>query len=409
MQRLLIVLLAAVDAAVAAAVGLVALLAPLTVLWTLAFGVHAEWGALWPATSVLWQLGHAVPVDVSLPAEVLRDVGISPDAASFAISVPPLALLAFTVVFAARSGRRAARAGSWIAGVLGGTVVFAAIAAIVVLTGRLDLATTPWALGIAAPSLAYLAGLLAGAVATAWADGDGGVVDAVHERVDAWGDAAGIPGDVVRGAAVALTALLGAAGVAFAMAAFLRGGEAVALYESLRVDGLGTTVISLGQLAYVPTLLVWAAAWIGGPGFAVGVGTAVSPAGTQVGAVPGIPVLGLIPEVSSPWTLVVVLVPIAAGALAGWIVRSRAVSLGGDHRIGSRAATALGIAVLSGAGAALLAALSSGSLGPARLAQAGPAPGPFALAVGVEVLVGAAIMLLAPRRRSERLSGARLD
>ncbi|MGB4135592.1 MAG: hypothetical protein WA971_03445, partial [Microbacterium sp.] len=36
-----------------------------------------------------------------------------------------------------------------------------------------------------------------------------------------------------------------------------------------------------------------------------------------------------------------------------------------------------------------------------RLAVTGPAPGPFALAIGLEVLVGAAILLLAPRHRDE--------
>ena len=41
--------------------------------------------------------------------------------------------------------------------------------------------------------------------------------------------------------------------------------------------------------------------------------------------VPGIPVLGLLPENVSMWTLIVVLLPIGAGALAGWMVRSRLV------------------------------------------------------------------------------------
>ncbi|MDR6868073.1 hypothetical protein J2Y69_002684 [Microbacterium resistens] len=409
MQRLLIVLLAAIDAAVAAAVGLAVILAPLTVLWTIAFGVGADWGALWPATSTLWQLGHGVPVDIALPDAVLRDAGIAPEASSFAISVPPLALLVFTVVFAARSGRRAALAGSWVTGVVAGTTAFTLIAAVVALTGHLAIAATPMAWGIAAPGIAYLCGALVGGIAVAWTDGDGGIVDAVHDRVDAWGDWSGVPGDAVRGAAAALVAVLGAAGLAFGVAALLRGGEAVALFESLRVDGLGATVISLGQLAYVPTLLCWAMAWLAGPGFAVGVGTAVSPAGTQLGAVPGIPVLGLLPETSSPWLLIVVLVPIGAGALAGWIVRSRAVSAGEERGIVPRLGTAIGIAVLAGAGAALLATLSSGSLGPARLAQAGPEAGPMALAIGAEVLVGAAIMLLAPRHRNERLLEARLD
>ena len=66
--------------------------------------------------------------------------------------------------------------------------------------------------------------------------------------------------------------------------------------------------------------------------------------------------------------------------------------------IGARAVIALGIAALSAAGAALLCVLASGSIGPGRLAEVGPQPGAVALAVGVEVLLGAAILLLSPRR-----------
>ncbi|WP_255218102.1 cell division protein PerM, partial [Microbacterium resistens] len=184
-------------------------------------------------------------------------------------------------------------------------------------------------------------------------------------------------------------------------AALLRGGEVVALFEALRVDGLGVTAISLGQLAYLPTLVCWAVAWLAGPGFALGTGTAVSPAGTELGVVPGIPMLGLLPEATSPWMLVVVLIPIGAGALAGWIIRSRQASAGNEPDVLPQATTALAIAVLAAGGAALLAVLSSGSIGPGRLAEVGPDAGPVALAVGIEVLVGAGILLLGPRHRDE--------
>jgi hypothetical protein len=59
---------------------------------------------------------------------------------------------------------------------------------------------------------------------------------------------------------------------------------------------LGGAVLSLGQLVYLPTLIVWGASFAAGPGFAVGAGTAVSPAGTTLGVLPGIPSLGLIPD-----------------------------------------------------------------------------------------------------------------
>ncbi len=65
--------------------------------------------------------------------------------------------------------------------------------------------------------------------------------------------------------------------------------------------------------------------------------------------------------------------------------------------VGPRLVVAVSVAVLTGGVGALIAVASSGSIGPGRLAQTGPQPGPLALALGVETLVGLAILLLSPR------------
>ncbi|MFT4157750.1 MAG: DUF6350 family protein [Microbacterium sp.] len=401
MQRLLVALLAAFDAAIAAAVGLAVLLAPLTLLWTLAFGVGADWGALWPLAGTLWQFGHGVAIDVVLPTQTLTAVGVAPDAAAFTVSVTPLAFLLFTLFFAARSGARATRAGAWLLGPVSGALVMAAIATGVALTSRISAAQTSLVLSILLPTAVYLAGALCGAVRVAWEDGDNGFIDRVHDAVDNWGGWGPVPASAVRGAAVAVVSVTAAAAIAVAVMTLLRGGEVVALFEAARIDALGGAMITLGQLAYLPTLIVWAASWLSGPGFAVGAGTAVTPAGTQLGVVPGIPAFGLIPENSSIWMLVVVLVPIAAGAFAGWVVRSRLVWDGTPLDTAQRVVIALGIAVLTAALAALAAVLAGGSIGPGRLAETGPPVWTFALCLGGEVLLGAAILLLSPRHRDE--------
>jgi hypothetical protein len=259
----------------------------------------------------------------------------------------------------------------------------------------------PFAPAIVLPTVVYLVGALCGSVRAVWEDGDGGLIDRVHDLMDTWGDWAPVPAAVVRGAAFALVAVTAVSAVGIAIATVVRGGEVVALFQAARVDALGATVITLGQLAYLPTLLVWTASWLAGPGFAVGVGTAVSPAGTQLGVVPGIPVLGLLPENSSIWMLIVVIIPIGAGALAGWAVRSRLVWEGTPLGTAPRAVIALGIGALTAGVAAVAALLAGGSLGPGRLAEAGPSALPFALALGGEVLLGAAILLLSPRNRDE--------
>lgn len=401
MQRLLVALLAAFDAAIAAAVGLAVFLAPLTLLWTLAFGVTADWGALWPLTGTLWEFGHGVPLEVTIPDALIVALGIPTEAASFAVSITPLAFLLFTLLFAARSGKRAASAGAWLLGSLSGAAVFALIATGVALSARLAAAQTSLVLAILLPSAVYLVGAICGGVRVAWEEGDGGLLDRIHDAVDARDDWAPVPAAIARGTAFVLVAVTGAAALAFAAMIALRGGEVVALFQAARVDVLGLTVMTLGQLVYLPTLIVWVISWLAGPGFAVGVGTAVSPAGTQLGVVPGIPVFGLLPENSSIWMLIVVLIPIAAGAFAGWAVRSRLVWEGTPLGMAQRSVIALGIGVVTAGVAALAAVLASGSMGPGRLAEVGPAPLPFALALGGEVLLGAAILLLSPRHRDE--------
>lgn len=401
MQRLLVALLAAFDAVIAAAVGLVVLLAPLTLLWTVAFGATADWGALWPLTGTLWEFGHGVPLDITIPAEVLVGLGLPAEAATFLVSITPLAFLLFTLLFAARSGARAATAGAWLLGSLSGAGVFALISVGVALTARLDAVQTPLPLAIVLPAAVYLVGVLGGAVRAAWDEGDGGILDRLHDRIDAREDWAPVPIAIARGTAFAIVAVVGASALALAVTTLIRGGDVVALFQAARVDALGATVMTLAQLVYLPTLIVWTASWLAGPGFAVGFGTAVSPAGTHLGVVPGIPVFGLLPENGSIWMLIVVLVPVAAGAFAGWAVRSRLVWEGTPLGLLQRATIAVGIAGVTAGIAGLAAALANGSIGPGRLAVVGPAVVPFALALGLEVLVGAAILLLSPRHRDE--------
>jgi hypothetical protein len=191
--------------------------------------------------------------------------------------------------------------------------------------------------------------------------------------------------------------VIGIGALLVALSLVLHGDQIVTLFQTAHVDALGATVLTLGQAAYLPTFIGWAIAWVAGPGFALGTGTVVSPVGTQLGVVPGIPVLGALPESSTPWLLVVVLLPIAAGALAGWVCRSILAQAGLDARTSPRLVIALGIATVAGAAGALIALATSGSAGPGSLAHVGPEPGPLALTLAVEVLIGAAILLLSPR------------
>ncbi|MFG6502904.1 DUF6350 family protein [Microbacterium sp. P05] len=405
MHRLLIALLAALDAIIAAAGGIAVVFAPLTLLWVFGLDGGADWGALWPASGAIWQAGHLVAQTVTLPEVYLATAGIDPAAATFTLSLAPLALAVFTAGFAARSGRRAAEAGAPLIGATAGTLVFAAAATVVALTVGNPIVSAEFWPAVLLPTLVFAVPALLGAVVTAWRVDVDGPISRLRERVArlprAW---AVFPALLLRGTAVTTTGLVGAGAIVTAVAVFTGGADVVALFEAANVDITGGLVLSLAQLAYFPTLVLWGASFVAGPGFALGAGTAVSPAGTEVGVVPGIPVLGAVPDSTTTWLLLLALVPIALGAFAGWMLRSRLADQGrprhddADGGIGMRLVLTVSLAVLTGGVAAVFAVVSSGSIGPGRLAMVGPEPGPLALAVGIETLVGAAILLLSPRR-----------
>ncbi|WP_065569748.1 DUF6350 family protein [Microbacterium oleivorans] len=407
MNRLLVSLLAAVDALVAVAVGVGIVLAPLTLVWVFGIGGDADWAALWPAAATIWQLGHFAPVAVSLPAELVALAGLPAKGADFAISLAPTALAAVTAFSAWRSGARAARAGAWLTGVLAGTVAVALLSTIIALTGHADVAAVDILPAVAGPALVFAVPALLGALVRAWSDGDDGLVDAVSER---------LPDDVqnavdagVRGVAIAVAGFIGLGAVVLAVLFFVRGGEVIALTQAAQTDLVGVVVLALGSLLYLPTLILWFAGFAVGPGFAIGTGTAVSPAGTSLGVVPGIPVLGVLPDSTSPWLLLLALMVVGMGALAGAVAR-------GSLLIGSRAdaeplrprVVALStLALGTGLVVAVLAWAAQGSIGPGRLAHVGPEPWAVALVAAVEVALGAAVVLFSPRGEDSDRDGYR--
>ncbi|MDR2295099.1 MAG: DUF6350 family protein [Microbacterium sp.] len=401
MHRLTVALLAAFDAIVAAAVGLVVVGAPLALFWATA--ADASWAGLWPLIAKIWQLGGLVPVTLTLPEPLLTALGVAPDAGGFIISLAPLALTAFVAIFAARSGVRAMRAGAGLAGVLSGAAVYTAVAVIVQLTSAAPLAHTITWQAILHPALLYTVPAALGALVVAWRDGDRGLVDWVHDMVDEspeqWSE---LPALAARGIAIACGSLVGAGALAVLVSVLLRGGEMISLFQSARVDVWGAVLIALASAAYLPTLITWAVAWLSGAGITVGVGSTLTPAAVHLGVVPALPPLGLLPSGGAPLMLVVVIVPVAVGALAGWVLRSGFVAvLGDDEPLLPRVVLSVSVAAGAAGFAAIASALARGGIGPGRLAELGPNPGLVALAIGAEVLVGAAILLLSPRRRRD--------
>ncbi len=198
---------------------------------------------------------------------------------------------------------------------------------------------------------------------------------------------------LVAGAA-GLLAVLAAGGSTVAVMTGVHAGRSLEFLAGTEPGLVGGLLVVLGALALLPVAVVWAAGWLVGPGFSVGVGTTVGPFDTQLGAVPSLPLLGALPASGPPtWLAVLVLVvPLLAGALAGLIVLRR----GGGWTDAALAGPVAGL------GLAVLAAACAGPLAGGRLGDVGPMAWSVGLAFAAEVTAGALAVVGAQHLRSRR-------
>lgn len=195
-----------------------------------------------------------------------------------------------------------------------------------------------------------------------------------------WADAAV---SLVRGTALALGFLV----ALVAVAAVLTGaGRVSRLHDSLSSGGIIPVLgLVLIQLGWVPTMAVWALAWIAGPGFAVGTGSVFAPDLVIAGAVPSLPLLGLLPSspVGTPGVYLPLLVTVAT-MLAAWRARRGLQHL----TIGQTLVAALAASLAVAVGALALGWAASGPVGPGRMAHVGPGLLSMTLLISLEVGVG---------------------
>lgn len=144
-----------------------------------------------------------------------------------------------------------------------------------------------------------------------------------------------------------------------------------ALHHELAPDVVGTIVLIVIQLAYLPNLIVWAGSWALGAGVSLGAGTVVGPGVTSVGLLPMIPVLGALPVNGEAWSWLWMLVGTAAGvAAAVELIRGLPAESAQDLEGWPWQAGLAGLMV--GAAWSVFAFVSRGDLGVARLVGLGP-------------------------------------
>lgn len=413
MNRTTVALLAALEAAIVVAIGLAISLVPLTVLWAAQYHLAADWFVFWRASADIWLVGHGVNLTVSLDAQTAATIGLPGAVVPFQVTIAALGVAVLTAGLGIRTGLRASETPYRVTGAVSAVVAFAALATVVTFTaGSAPVHPSVWQ-GILLPPFVYAVGVLCGfgfaalrAERAERSESAGQPAPDARDRppfVPAWTQR--IPPMIRDAAAAAFRAGSGAAAIVIAAAAlvltiliFGNYGGIIGLYEQLQTGALGGAALTIGQLAFLPNLVIWLASWMIGPGFAIGTGSSVSPIGTELGPLPGLPLFGVIPAGGFTFGLIGILVPIVAGFLAAAFLRSRAGSLHDRHGAPGLLVAALGIGIVAGIELGLLAWWSSGALGPGRLHDVGPNPWLVGSIAAAEIAVAAIIGLLAGGR-----------
>lgn len=365
-----LVVTGAIAACAVTATGLVALTPLVLAGWIAA--PHAGLGlpGVLRTATALWLAAHHVGF-------ALRGAG--------RIGMLPLGLVAVPGALLWRAGRWVVRVGQVTRLADVGYAALALAAPYAALCGALALASRS---ALLAPSLTQA--VMAGFLLALCAGGLGGA-----RALAPWGRLARLlpprPRSVVQGTSGALAVLtLGGAVLAGgSLAAHL--GQFRALDAALAPGLVGSALLLLAQLAYVPNAIGWAVCYSLGPGFAFGTGTVVAPTGSALGLLPAFPMLAAMPAgpgAVPAWVSAAVLVlPYLAGAFGGiLVVRAAPVPA-------VEIAPLWGFACGAAAGlvTAVLAAFSGGPLGSGRLAAVGPSAWQTGVIATLEVGVASAI------------------
>jgi hypothetical protein len=199
------------------------------------------------------------------------------------------------------------------------------------------------------------------------------------------------PRSVIIGLIGALAVLTGGGAVLTGAALATHLPEYGRLSDSLEPGAVGSLLLLVTQLAYVPNAIIWAISFTLGPGFAFGTGTTVAPTGAVLGQLPAFPLLAALPaglHAGAPWLAIGVLtLPYLAG-VAGGLLLVRAAP---TPALESAPLWGLVCGAATGIVLGIAAAFSGGPLGDGRLAAVGPSGWQVGLIAALEIGVAAAV------------------
>ena len=393
-----------VELIVTALFSALAVFAAMSAVWaTKGFG-DMEFSSVAAMSAHLWLLIHGVPLDLSAAF----------GASAGTMTLVPLGLSILPLLLCYRSGRRLARAsyeGEFLIPVLSGSVTYALISS--AMYGWASPHPQPLqALNAALVPLGIVvAGLMWGGYREARSLSRMVGVDTAEQisqmsQYSRW--AGSYAWAVVRAAVVAFVALVGLGAVLLGIGILAGWSQIVATYQELHAGAVGDTAVTLLQLGFLPNLVIYAIAWSTGAGFSFGAGTSVGLTSSDVGTLPMLPILGAVPESMGTFGLVGLLVPLGAGAIAGWWFLREGedhldewVSLKVPFRPLSALISAVVLGVMTGImtsfGALWLGWISYGSLGIGRFTEVGAEPLTFAVHTALTVGAGVTFGMLLSR------------
>ncbi|UTT70664.1 DUF6350 family protein [Arthrobacter sp. DNA4] len=393
----------ALEAAQAAIISALVVVAPIVAVWATAGFQNGQFEVLARLAGQSWLLVHGVPLELAGTGP-----GTATHGGSGILSLIPLGLTLIPFLLAWRAGRRLARASYtdqlWQA-LLGSWAVYAAFGAATGFVCRsTDVGINLW-FAMLVPLVPFGLGMVIGArrEAGSWSRLIG--VDAVdwisrtsqHSR---W--AGSYFASAAKAGSVAVLSALTLAAVLLAADLFIHWNLVVSVYEALDAGPVGGAALTIAQLGFLPNLVVFALAWTSGAGFAMGAGSQAGALGTAVGPLPSIPVLAGIPSGSLDYAFVALVVPVLAGVMAGWWFLREGenhfdewLAIKVHARWFTAAVSTLVLGVLVGVAAGLLTAslawIARGSAGLGRLTAIGPDPLWTGLWVAAEVGIGVVV------------------
>ena len=382
MNRRLTFLIAAFEALVVAGIGIGILLAPLTVVWLFENDPTIEWLVPFRASADIWMMAHGTRLVV--PAGMFG----SSEVPAFVISMIPLGLSAVIAHFSFRLGKKLTTAielwPAWVASALvyGGVSLFLSTAA------YNEFAYPVTWQGTFFPPAFFLFFVLIGSLfGKRQAFGEAASLPESAERIWVrdwaqrrfnnlhWAIRA-VSAPALRAGTAVVVILIGVSAVFVAAMLAVNWIQVIRLYEGLQVSFLGGVMITAGQMAVLPNLVVMGASWFTGVGFQLGAGSLISPVATVVGPLPALPVTSALPIGELSFGMIALIVPLVGAFVATVLIRRHADAIRFEFASAWSAAITLGIsiALVAAVEMGLLALLASGGIGPARLQVVGVNP-----------------------------------